>query len=176
MLNRLPSARNRRRMNRRQRKKLRVGEFQELVFEVRIQFRLPMDGAAHDAFMDGFIEHIESHQLAVGGMGGQLPLLETEGIVSACGRGSATVQDRFAVLDWLRQHPKVASAKTGELVDGWYGRKEIQSPMVRDAIARMQNAPAFFRKKEREQLAAYDGPVVSGDPLGHVPENLEDDE
>ena len=53
MLNLLPSARTLRRLNRRQRKKLRVGEFQELVFEVRVQFRQPMDDAAHDAFWMG---------------------------------------------------------------------------------------------------------------------------
>ena len=68
MLNPLPSARTIRRLNRRQRKKLHVGEFQELVFEVRVQFRQLMDDAAHDAFLDGFIELIESRQLAVGGM------------------------------------------------------------------------------------------------------------
>lgn len=126
MLNHLPSARKRRRLNRRQRKKLRVGEFQELVFEVRVQFHQPMDDAAHDAFLDGFIEKIESRHLAVGGMGGQLPLRETDGVVSAWGRGSPTEVDRAAVADWLRQRPEVASVDVGDLVDGWYGLEEAQ--------------------------------------------------
>ena len=121
MLNHLPSARTLRRLNRRQRKKLRVGEFQELVFEVRVQFCRPMGDAAYDAFLDGFIELIESRQLAVGGMGGQLPLLETDGVVSAWGRGSPTEEDRAAIVDWLRQRSEVASADAGDLVDGWYG-------------------------------------------------------
>ncbi len=121
MLNHLPSARTLRRLNRRQRKKLRVGEFQELVFEVRVQFRQPMDEAAYDAFLDGFIEIIESRHLAVGGMGGQLPLMETDGVVSAWGRGSPTEGDRAAIVDWLRQWSGVASADAGDLVDGWYG-------------------------------------------------------
>ena len=103
MLNRLPSARKLRRLNRRQRKKLRVGEFQEFVFEVRIQFRQHMDDVAHDVFLEGFIDLIESRRLAVGGMGGQLPLLETDGVVSACGRGSPTEEDRAAVVNWLQQ-------------------------------------------------------------------------
>lgn len=120
MLNHLPSARKFRRLNRRQRKKIRVGEFQELVFEVRVQFHQPMDDEAHDAFLDGFIEIIESRHLAVGGMGGQLPLKETGGVVSAWGRGSPTEADRAAVEDWLRQRPEVASAYVGALVDGWY--------------------------------------------------------
>lgn len=98
-----------------------MGEFQELVFEVRIQFCQPMDDASLDAFLDRFIELIESRHLAVGGLGGLLPLLETDGIVSAWGRGSPTEADRQAVLDWLRQRSEVASAEAGDLVDGWYG-------------------------------------------------------
>lgn len=121
MLNRLPSARKLRHLNRRQRKKLRVGEFQELVFEVRIQFRQPMSDAPLDAFLDGFIELIESRHLVVGGLGGKLPMLETDCIVSAWGRGSPTEADRQAVLNWLRQRSDVVSAESGELVDGWYG-------------------------------------------------------
>ncbi len=72
----LPSARRVRRLNRRQRKKLHVGEFLEQVFVVRIQFRQLMDDAAHDAFLDEFIEFIESRQLAVGGMGGYAKLAQ----------------------------------------------------------------------------------------------------
>ncbi|UZR28048.1 YggL family protein [Methylococcus mesophilus] len=121
MLNRLPSAEKLLRMNRRQRKKLRVGEFQERVFEVRMRFHKPMDDAAHDDFLDGFIALIESRHLAVGGLGGQLPLMETDGIVSAWGRGSPTEEDRQALLDWLRRHPCVASAEAGDFMDGWYG-------------------------------------------------------
>ncbi|UZR28133.1 YggL family protein [Methylococcus mesophilus] len=121
MLNRLPSAGKLLRMNRRQRKKLRVGEFQERVFEVRMRFHNPMDDAAHDDFLDGFIALIESRHLAVGGLGGQLPLMETDGIVSAWGRGSPTEEDRQAVLDWLRRHPRVAGAEAGDFMDGWYG-------------------------------------------------------
>ncbi len=121
MPSRLPSARRLRRLNRRQRKKLRVGDFQELVFEIRIQFRQSMNEASYDAFLDEFIELIEARQLAVGGMGGQLPWMETDGIVSASGRGSPTATDRQAVLDWLQRHPDVASAQAGDFVDGWYG-------------------------------------------------------
>ncbi len=123
MLIRLPFARKLRHLNRRQRKKLHVGEFQELVFEVRIRFQQPMDDVAHDAFLDGFIALIESRHLAVGGMGGSLPLMETDGIVSAWGRGSPTESDRQAVVDWLRRHPAVASADSSDFMDGWYGWK-----------------------------------------------------
>jgi uncharacterized protein YggL (DUF469 family) len=48
-------------------KKLRVGEFQELVFEVRIRFHQTMEEARLDTFLDDFIELIESRRLVVGG-------------------------------------------------------------------------------------------------------------
>jgi len=122
----LPSARKLRRLNKRQRKKLRVGEFQELVFEIRISFCNSLDEDAYDIFFDEFIDLIEERHLAVGGLGGRLPLVETEGIVSAWGRGSPTAVDRQSVLDWLRQRPEVASAEASEFVDGWYGWESTQ--------------------------------------------------
>ena len=126
MLNGLPSSRKIRRMNRRQRKKLRMGEFQEFVFEIRVGFRQPMNDAALDFFLDGFIDLIESRHLAVGGMGGQLPLMETDGVVSAWGRGSPTEADRATVVNWLQQRPEVSRAEAGDLIDGWYGWEDAQ--------------------------------------------------
>ena len=118
MLNQIPSARKLVRLNRRQRKKLRVGEFQELVFEVGIRFGQPMEGPRLDAFVDGFIDLVESRRLAAGGGGGGL---EAQWVVSTWNRGSATEDDRRAVLDWLLPHPEVVDAKAGALIDGWYG-------------------------------------------------------
>ncbi|MDR2213996.1 MAG: YggL family protein [Pseudomonadales bacterium] len=123
MLKQLPSAKKLASLNRRQRKKLRVGEFQELVFKVSIRFRQPMEGPRQDAFVDEFIGLIESRRLAVGGGFGPL---EATGIVSAGGRGSATDEDKQAVLNWLLRRPEVADAQTGALVDGWYGWEDDQ--------------------------------------------------
>lgn len=47
---------------------------------------------------------------------------------------------------------------------------------VRNAVARMQAAPHFFSLEEWNALASYDGPVVSGDPEGRIPKNLEADD
>ena len=47
---------------------------------------------------------------------------------------------------------------------------------VRDAVARMQAAPRFFNQEEWNALASYEGPVVSGDPEGRIPESLETDD
>jgi len=86
MFQQLPSVRKLARMNRRQHKKLRVGGFQELVFEVRIRFHQPMEETRLGIFLDDFIELIESRRLVVGGLGGSLPLLATDGIVSTLKR------------------------------------------------------------------------------------------
>ncbi|MDR2188011.1 MAG: YggL family protein [Azonexus sp.] len=123
ILKHLPSARKLARLNRRQRKKLRVGEFQELVFEVSIRFGQPMEGLQLDAFVDGFINLVESRRLVAGGGGGRL---EAEWVVSTWGRGSTTEEDRRAVLDWLLSHPEVAGAEAGVFVDGWYGWQDAQ--------------------------------------------------
>jgi hypothetical protein len=40
----------------------------------------------------------------------------------------------------------------------------------------MQAAPRFFSQEEWNALASYEGPVVSGDPEGRIPENLETDD
>lgn len=121
MLAHRPSTKKLMRLNRRQRKKLRMGEFQEFVFEIKIHFNQALDEAAFDKFLDEFIEFIESRQLIIAGLGGRLPLQETDGIVSTWGRGSTTEKDRQAVRDWLTQHPTVANANTGAFIDGWYG-------------------------------------------------------
>lgn len=46
----------------------------------------------------------------------------------------------------------------------------------RGAIARMQAAPRFFNQEEWDALASYAGPIVTGDPEGYVPDNLEADD
>lgn len=49
------------------------------------------------------------------------------------------------------------------------------SPFAREAVARMQAAPRFLSQEAWDDFASYDGPVVSGDPEGQVPDNLEED-
>ena len=46
------------------------------------------------------------------------------------------------------------------------------SSLVREAVARMQAAPRFLSQEAWDDLASYDGPVVSGDPAGRAPDNL----
>ena len=107
----LPSARKLGRLNRRQRKKLRVGEFRELVFEVRLRFAAPIDGTPYDDFLDRVFAFVESRELLIGGLGGQLPLLETTAVVSARRFDPLAVADRDALLNWLNEQSEIAKAE-----------------------------------------------------------------
>jgi uncharacterized protein len=110
-----------RRLNRRQRKKLRVKEFQEYVFEVRVWFGQAMTNVAYDQFLDAFIEMIESRNLYVGGMGGTMPLDVTDGMIGAVGRKSPTVDDQNTVSAWLQQRSEIVKFEVGNRVDAWHG-------------------------------------------------------
>jgi len=119
MLNRLPSARRLHRLNRRQRKKLRVGEFQERVIDIRITLRAPVTPQTHDAFLAAFMQLIESRHVPLHRHGG-LYVLEGQEQLSAWWRGAPTEADRAAVQTWLEQHPEVAGCEVGTPVDAWY--------------------------------------------------------
>lgn len=112
-------------MKRRLRKKLHVGEFQQLCFKVYVAFPEPFtfEDAAYDVFLDDFIELIESRGLSLFGMGGQFPLAETDAIIARF-RGfpeKTTEEDRVSVLEWLSKRSEVASVRASEMFDGWYG-------------------------------------------------------
>jgi uncharacterized protein YggL (DUF469 family) len=109
------------RLNSRQRKKQRVGEFKELGFEVDLVFDLPMDGEPYEDFIEAFLPFLESRGLLAGGFGGRKPLLETGGYVARTERGSATEEDATAVIEWLRARPEVRDARASHLQDAWYG-------------------------------------------------------
>lgn len=53
---------------------------------------------------------------------------------------------------------------------------QVDSEFVREAIARMRAAPRFLGQEAWDDFACYEGPVVSGDPEGRVPDNLEEDD
>ncbi len=122
----IPSLSKRRlaRLNRRQRKKLRVGEFQELGFWVELKFKSPLDGAALDAFCEAVYPALAAHGLQIGGLGGWLPLAETDGFVGTLGRGSVSDAQRDAAAAWLKAYPAVAQVRVSAWVDAWYPREE----------------------------------------------------
>jgi len=105
-------------VRKRLRKKLHVGEFQELGFAVRFQVMDNLSNDAFDAVVDAFISQaIEAHGLVCGG-GGKNP--EWNVFVTRTGRGSITEGHRQAIETWLAARSEVNTVQIGPLVDAWY--------------------------------------------------------
>jgi uncharacterized protein YggL (DUF469 family) len=110
-----------RRLNARQRKKLRVGEFKEHCFDIELVFHSPMRGEPYHDFINDFFGFLEQRNLLGGGFGGQEPFSETEGVIANIERGSPTEEDREAVVQWLRGRPEVVDARAMDFKDAWHG-------------------------------------------------------
>ncbi len=104
-------------MKRRLRKKKRLGEFQELGFDVTATLRDGLSDAELGAFLDRWIDAIEQRRLAFGGGGGAG---KVSGFITRAGRGSATDDDRVAVAAVLQADATVVRYEVGELRDAWY--------------------------------------------------------
>ncbi|KPC50187.1 YggL family protein [Amantichitinum ursilacus] len=113
------------RWNRRQRKKLRLGEFQELGFTLYLTFHNPLDETAYEQHWDAIIKCIAGQGLCVGGLGGSLPIAETDGFVSGWERGTATPEQVASLLDWCSARAEVKEARASELVDAWHGWGDV---------------------------------------------------
>lgn len=105
-------------MNKRLRKKKRVGEFRELGFRVR--FETPgLTADQVDALCDRWLaEAIEPNGLLCGGSCGPV---EWDGFVQMDHRGSATDEHREAVTRWLKSESTIKNVEVFPLVDAWYG-------------------------------------------------------
>jgi uncharacterized protein YggL (DUF469 family) len=103
-----------RQQSRRLRKKLRLGEFQQLGFEISITLKPNLEIDALDRFLDEFIlDTIEKNALAFGG--------GTDcGFITTWKHGSASEAHRTIVKDWLSRRSEVVSVTLGPLVDAWY--------------------------------------------------------
>lgn len=110
-----------RRLKPRQRKKLRVGEFQEHCFDVELVFHAPMRGEPYHDFINDFFGFLEQRGLLGGGFGGKEPFSETEGVIARIERGSPDEQDREAVVTWLRARQEVVDARAKDFKDAWHG-------------------------------------------------------
>ncbi len=114
-----------RKQNRRLRKKLHLGEFQQLGFEVSITLQPNLEIDALDRFLDEFIlDAIEKNQLAFGGG-------TDGGFITTWKRGSASEAHRATVENWLGRRPEVVSVTLEPLVDAWYPEAGPQSNRAR---------------------------------------------
>lgn len=101
---------------RRIQKKLFLGEFAVLGFEIRCETNI-QDFDRYDQFVDDFIDYIESLDLCFGGGG-----FETfDGFLCSVARyGSATSEQQALVGAWLEKREEVTKVEIGELVDANY--------------------------------------------------------
>lgn len=105
-------------MKKRIRKKLHLGEFRELGFQLRFRVRDTVSDAELDSWWDDFItEAIEGNKLLCGGASGR----EWNVFVTLDGRGSATDEHRATLERWLRARGDVDAIDIGPLVDMWHG-------------------------------------------------------
>jgi uncharacterized protein YggL (DUF469 family) len=109
-----------RRLNRRQRKKAHLGEFVEMVFDLRVQFQPTLDEAGYDLLWSALVDQIEAHRLHFCGIWGGADDNRLQGMIGGV-HHSPSNDDRNAIEQWLQARPEVISASAGPLVDGWYG-------------------------------------------------------
>ncbi len=103
---------------RRLRKKLRVGEFQELGFFIIFRF----DSKLHtlDQALDHWIEFVESHSWGFSGGGGEESDI-LSGYMTSFERGSLGEVDRELACQWLDSQLGFTCIQCSTLSDAWHG-------------------------------------------------------
>jgi len=109
-------------LSRRQRKKLRVGEFAELGFTLEATLADNLTHEAEDALLDAWLNEVDAHGVSFGGSftGGNPSKLA--GMVFPVGPVKVDDDLRLGLVHWLNARPEVAKLAAGELGDVWYGR------------------------------------------------------
>ena len=100
--------------SRRLRKKLCVDEFQELGFELTLNFKADLSDQTLDDFVDQFLDQ------AIAGNGLDYVGSEDFGLVCLAKRGSVNEEQRAAVEQWLSSRSDLASFSLSALQDAWY--------------------------------------------------------
>ncbi len=103
--------------SRRLRKKLRIGEFQELCFEVELHFDVQKLDV--DAVLDRWIEFVEDQGWAYGG-GASRSDARLSGVVCHPANGSLSEADRTRADAWLKAQDWVRDHKLSALKDAWH--------------------------------------------------------
>lgn len=103
--------------NLRQRKKLRIGEFQELGFEVTAKTTRELTQADRSAFIDALIGAVDEMGLLFGGgfNGGLKGFVVVDAL-----RGSVSETQRESFRKWLETRQELQDVEVGPLKDAWY--------------------------------------------------------
>lgn len=103
--------------NLRQRKKLRLGEFQELGFDVTAKLAKELSQDERTAFIDALITAVDEQGLLFGGgfNGGFEGFLVVDAL-----RGSVTEAQRESFKKWIEARQELKDVVVGPLKDAWY--------------------------------------------------------
>ena len=105
--------------SRRLRKKLCVDEFQELGFELNLNFKDDLSDAVIDAFLDQFLRDAMTAN-GLGYVGG-----DDYGLVCLAKRGSVSEEQRTQVEAWLKGRSELVDFSASPLMDVWYPENSI---------------------------------------------------
>ena len=111
-------ARHLKRLNTRQRKKQRLGEFVELGFSLQVRLRSSLDHQAQDHFLDGWLNVVDQHRVSFGGQFDPSGMLE--GVVFPVGTDLVTQEIRAALMRWLEAQQEIESLSCSERIDLWH--------------------------------------------------------
>lgn len=108
--------------SRRLRKKLCVDEFQELGFELTLNYKEGLESEAVSAFFERFIDE------AVEGSGLGFIGAEDYGFVCLGKRGSVSAEQRAQVEAWLQKgHAELVGFTVSPLIDVWYPENPVNA-------------------------------------------------
>jgi len=128
------------------RKKLCVDEFQELGFELNLDFKEDLSEEAIDVFLDAFLkEAMEANGL--GYVGG-----DDYGLVCLQKRGSVSAEQRANVEAWLKTRSELTSVEVSPLLDVWYPDKAAPGYWMSFAALCALCATLFLYRKARVQF------------------------
>jgi uncharacterized protein YggL (DUF469 family) len=105
------------RRSRRLRKKLHVGEFQEMGVEVKII--IDIEQLDFDSAIDKLIEYIEEDDCSFCG-GGDMDGNVISGIMYRSNRGTITPSDKESFKTWLSNQSWIKGFSMSRLVDMWH--------------------------------------------------------
>jgi len=107
-------------LNRRQRKKIYLGEFQEWGLSIAA----PLVGCDPESTMDAFIDHflamVESHKLMFGGGFGTASVADLDGVLAKPGRGILTQAQAESIMAWLAADGRVGDLTKCTWIDLWH--------------------------------------------------------
>lgn len=105
-------------MKKRLRKKLHIGEFQELGFSLSFTLKGEQTPEELESFVELFLTHaIDPQGLCYAGSGSQT---QWDGLVMLNAMGSVSEEQRKSVISWFEKAENVENLDASELLDVWY--------------------------------------------------------